>query len=53
MNTYQPGFFDEAERLDKLSKLGDPLVDLKKHMDFEQFRPMLEDTFSKEKKSPT
>lgn len=51
MNTYQPGFFDEAEKLEKLSKLGDPLVDLKKYIDFEIFRPMLEEATAKERKS--
>jgi hypothetical protein len=33
MNEYQPSFFDEAECLDKLNKLGDPLVRLSNYMD--------------------
>lgn len=37
------GFFDEDFRLTKLSKLGDPLERLKKEVDFEAFRPLLED----------
>ena len=51
MNIYQPSFFDEAERLIKLTKLKDPLEALKQHIDFEIFRPQLEAVFSKDKKS--
>lgn len=51
MNTYQPSFFDEADRLAKLTKLKDPLEALKLHIDFEVFRPQLEAVFNKEKKS--
>ena len=40
MTTYQPSFFDEAEKLEKLSKLGDPLVALKEYINFEMFRPL-------------
>jgi IS5 family transposase len=50
-NTYQPGFFDEADKLEKLSKLGDPLVDLKKYIDFEFVRPTLEEALRKERKA--
>jgi IS5 family transposase len=35
-------FFDESERLDRLSKLGDKLEILKARVDFEIFRAMLE-----------
>jgi IS5 family transposase len=35
------GLFDEDFRLEKLSKLGDPLVRLAKGVDFELFRPFL------------
>lgn len=35
------GFFDEDFRLDKLTKLGDPLERLNKGIDFEAFRPLL------------
>lgn len=35
------GFFDEDFRLDKLTKLGDPLERLNKGVDFEDFRPLL------------
>ncbi len=35
------GFFDEDFRLDKLSKIGDPLERLSKGIDFELFRPVL------------
>ena len=51
MNTYQPSFFDEADRLAKLTKLKDPLEDLKHHVDFEVFRPQLDKVFSKDRKS--
>jgi IS5 family transposase len=51
MNTYQPSFFDEADRLAKLSKLKDPLEALKQHIDFEIFRAQLESVFAKERKS--
>jgi transposase len=42
MTTYQPSFFDQSDKLEKLSKLGDPLVDLKRYIDFETFRELLE-----------
>ena len=51
MNIYQPSFFDEADRLAKLTKLKDPLEALKLHIDFEIFRPQLEAVFSKDRKS--
>jgi len=37
----QPGLFDEMERLEKLTKLGDPLVVLAEKIDWESFRPIL------------
>lgn len=37
------GFFDQDFRLEKLSKLGDPLVKLKSGIDFEIFRKLLEE----------
>ena len=37
------GFFDQDIRLTKLEKLGDLLVKLNKNIDFEIFRPILED----------
>lgn len=37
------GFFDQDIRLSKLSKLGDPLVKLNEHIDFELFRSILEE----------
>jgi IS5 family transposase len=51
MNEYQPSFFDEAERLNKLNKLGDPLVHLNRYITFEFFRPSLEQALAKERKS--
>lgn len=46
--TNQPkGFFDEDFRLEKLSAQKDPLVKLKERIDFEKFRPILEQALSK------
>jgi transposase, IS5 family len=44
------GFFDEDFRLEKLSKLGDPLARLSKGIDFELFRPVLLDKLHVEPK---
>lgn len=52
MSGYQPSFFDESDRLERLTRLQDPLVALVKHLDFEIFRPKLAEVFTKEKKSP-
>lgn len=41
----------EPDRLATLTKLKDPLVELKRHVDFEIFRPQLAVVFAKEKKS--
>ena len=46
------GFFDEGDRLAKLTKLNDPLVSLKSHIDFEIFRPLLEQATRKQRQSP-
>jgi len=46
MNIYQPSFFDEAERLAKLTRLKDPLEALKQHIEFEIFRPQLAAVFN-------
>ena len=48
--TKPKGFFDEEFRLEKLSEQKDPLVKLKKRIDFELFRSLLEETFRKEEK---
>jgi IS5 family transposase len=50
MKHYQPVFFDEAEKLKKLEKLGDPLVELKRYIDFERFRDLLEEETGSEAK---
>jgi IS5 family transposase len=42
------GFFDQDIRLSKLSQLGDPLVRLNEHIDFEKFRGLLEEKLSKD-----
>jgi len=48
----QRGFFDEQDRLDKLSQQGDPLEKLDAIMDWEVFRPLLKRCFKKEPKGP-
>jgi transposase, IS5 family len=48
----QRGFFDEQERLQKLSNQGDPLEKLNSKMDWEIFRPLLRRCFKKEPKGP-
>ena len=48
--TKPKGFFDEEFRLEKLSEQKDPLVKLKERIDFELFRPLLEEAFYKEEK---
>ena len=53
MKSYQVSFFDESQRLAALSRLKDPLEELKKHIDFEMFRPILTDALrNAERKSP-
>ncbi len=44
------GFFDQDFRLEKLSKLGDPLVKLKTGIDFEIFHKFLEEGLYKSPK---
>ena len=53
MSIYQPSFFDESERLAALSKLQDPLEQLTRYIDFEQFRTQLEEVFEREEKAAT
>jgi IS5 family transposase len=48
----QRGFFDEIDRLEELSKIGDPLEKLNEVIDWEMFRPILTRTLSKEAKGP-
>lgn len=45
------GFFDEEFRLQKLSGQNDPLEKLLRHIDFELFRPLLEESLHKAVKS--
>lgn len=52
MKHYQPSFFDESHRLSLLCKLNDPLAVLLQHIDFEIFRPVLDQVFLKPRKSP-
>lgn len=51
MSIYQLIFFEEAERLEKLTKLKEPLEALKQHIEFEIFRPQLEAVFNNDRKS--
>jgi IS5 family transposase len=48
----QRGFFDEADRLQELSKLGDPLEKLNGHIDWESFRDILTRTLKKTAEGP-
>jgi IS5 family transposase len=48
----QKGFFDESDRLEELSKMGDPLEKLNKYMQWGNFRELLTNAFSKEPKGP-
>jgi IS5 family transposase len=48
----QPGLFDEELRLRKLSLKGDPLERLNKKIQWEEFRPIIEDGLKKEPKAP-
>lgn len=48
MNSYQPSFFDEADRLEVLNRLKDPLVELNRYIDFEFFRERLSTAFPRE-----
>jgi hypothetical protein len=40
---WQLSFFSEKNRLEKLSRQGDPLEKLKQRVDFERFRDILEE----------
>jgi hypothetical protein len=48
----QKGFFDENDRLEELSKLGDPLEKLNRHINWEGLRDILTKTCKKEAKGP-
>ena len=48
MKIYQPSFFDDSDRLTAFRRLGDPLMELSKHIDFEMFRLNLEEALRKE-----
>jgi len=48
----QRGFFDEQDRLEKLSRQGDPLEKLNAAVHWEMFRPQLRRCFKKEPKGP-
>jgi IS5 family transposase len=51
MKTAQPGFFDLETRTNQLTKLGDPLVDLKLRIDWEAFRVDLVKVHEKKRQS--
>ena len=48
----QHGFFDEDDRLTVLSRMGDPLEKAAAAVDFEGFRPILDQAFDTETKGP-
>ena len=47
----QPSFFDIHERTAKLTEMGDPLVAMKRRVDWEAFRPCLNVMYDKPRKS--
>ena len=47
-NTNPPGLFDDQFRLDAISCQGDPLEKLNKHIDWKQFKPLLDAVFARE-----
>lgn len=49
----QGGFFDAEFRLQDITRQGDPLEKLDKHIDWEIFRSILEDTFRIDEKDPS
>jgi IS5 family transposase len=49
---HQFGFFDESNRLRRLSSMGDPLEKISQVVDFEIFRPVLDGVFKRENKGP-
>lgn len=48
----QRGFFDESDRLEQLSELGDPLEKLSSVIDWEIFRPAITRVLKKEPRGP-
>jgi IS5 family transposase len=52
MNERQIGIFDESDRLEKLSKLGDHLERLNAIINWNGFRPLIEKALAKEAKGP-
>jgi hypothetical protein len=42
------GLFDEDERLARLLELGEPLVKIEGYINWEEFRPLLKPTITKE-----
>jgi len=48
----QKGFFDETDRLQELSRLGDPLEKLNKYINWEGLRGILTKTLTKEAQGP-
>ncbi|MDR0499053.1 MAG: IS5/IS1182 family transposase, partial [Holophagales bacterium] len=48
----QKGFFDEDNRLEELSKLGDPLEKLNRHVSWDGLQEILTKTFKKVAKGP-
>jgi IS5 family transposase len=50
MKKRERGLFDEEYKLAKISKRGDPLEELDRRIDFEQFRPVLNKAFNKKQR---
>jgi len=51
MKHRQSGLFDVEEKAAKLTKMGDPLVELKARIDWEAFRPKLNRVHEKDRKN--
>ena len=48
----QPGLFDYSNRLARIDNVGDPLAELNKVIDWDQFRELIELSREKPRKSP-
>ena len=52
MSKKQAGFFDEEEKLERISQLGDPLEKLNRQIDWKIFLPLIEKAFYRKAKGP-
>ncbi|MDP2208525.1 MAG: transposase [Bacteroidota bacterium] len=52
MRKNNPGFFDEQNKLERISRLGDPLEKINEAIDWNLFVPILNEAMRKEAKGP-